>query len=914
CTGDSGRLKQLTICNFDFLLAAVRTISVSYLRSILEHVRCYCLDRDVELIYYTVRKSSDVLTRDTLQLAAQVICWLRPVADSSGNLISRMILAAMAWCDGYTDPLLVPLSGWLQPPLPLQIKSVICSAGVGLIAPTPSAQHVVLVTLTGEIQLWHIMSNTLVHTFKGHSGPVLCLAITRQSHFLFTGSEDTSIIVWDLSSFEQKLRIYEHIAPVLSVTPALDNSVVVSGGEDSRIIVTSLKTGEVVIKIDHHRGPVTAVQATASGDILISGSSDKSVCLWSMDNFVLLNTISVPSPVSMLDISSDSVFLLVACEDNQLYLHTLATGTQIHCLRGHKANVVSVCLAGDNQRAVAGGSDGRVYVFDMHSGCLVRTISTSHNSKVTGVKVTSEDDFLITAGGNRITAWSFRKEDGIGVEDIGPTMTSKTSSAQKPHTAPINCLDISRDGTIAVTGGTDSLMNVWQLNTHELHSTMEGHTAPVTCVAISPNGLFAISGSEDKTARVWGLTLGLVVSIFKGHQATVTAVGVLSDSRRVVSSDRQGVLTVWLADNATLLHSALGPTNYLQITNNMKSAVSGDGDNSLRIWPLTSHRDEERFTISHTKEVTCFVLTADSQHVVTGSRDASLKVWQVIGGKLTQVLMGHTDHVTCVAVAITNKTIIVSGSRDANLIVWDINTGSDTHLLSGHLGCVTCVRVTGDGTLAVSGSEDKRLIVWDTVKGVPLSTLQLHLPILGLAMSTDATRIAVHLFESRHLPIICLHNTPATYVKPPVYVAPAKEIEDLRPSGPKRPMRRLLKKEVSLDTYTWQKKYGHLTSSIMMAAVDERLKRRFSVSASMEEISKIPASKEQLGSQNIGPEQAALAQSQHFDQLEAMWNRRSPPRPRRLFQSLSKQNSRSSRRDSEDDASPLEEVDDFSGD
>lgn len=146
-------MKQLTICNFDFLLASVRTVSVSYLRSILEHVRCYCLDRDVELIYYTVRKASDVLTRDTLQLAAQVICWLRPVAgnqfvhlfefsfdlktslpyvdskhsgyilDTSGNLMSRMILAAMAWCDGYTDPLLVPLSGWLQPPLPLQIKS-----------------------------------------------------------------------------------------------------------------------------------------------------------------------------------------------------------------------------------------------------------------------------------------------------------------------------------------------------------------------------------------------------------------------------------------------------------------------------------------------------------------------------------------------------------------------------------------------------------------------------------------------------------------------------------------------------------------------------------------------------------------------------------------------------------------------
>ncbi|BES93370.1 WD domain, G-beta repeat [Nesidiocoris tenuis] len=918
--GDSSRLKQLTFCNFDFLLAAVRTISVSYLRSILEHVRCYLLDRDIELVYYTVRKSSDVLTRDTLQLGAQVICWLRPVTDTSGQLMSRMIMSAMAWCDGFTDPLLVPLNSWLLPPLPLQIKSVVCPSGVRLIEPTPSAQHVVIVPPSGDPQIWHVMSNSLVHTFKGHSGQVLCIAITKQSQYLITGSEDTSIIVWDLKTFEQKLRTCEHIAPVLSVTPALNNTLIVSGGEDSRIIVSSLATGEVIVKIDHHRGPVTAVNVTTQGDILISGSSDKSVCLWELETFTLLNTINVVSPVSMLSITDDSVFLLVACEDNQLYLHTLATGTEIHTLRGHKAKVKSITLAGDNQRAVAGGSDGRVYVFDMHSGCLVRTISTSHNAEVTGVKVTSSDDFLITAGGNRITFWSFRKEDGVGVDEMSaPQLSGKQlNQSQRPHTAPITCCDISRDGITAVTGSMDSLVNVWQLNTHELHSTMEGHGGSVTCVAISPNGIFAISGSEDHTARVWGLTLGMVVSVFKGHQATVTAVGVLADSRRVVSADRQNVFVVWLADNATLLHSALGPTANVSISNDMKCVVSGDGDNVVRIWPVTSHRDEERFQVSHSEEITCFVITTDSLHVITGSRDMSLKVWQVAGGKLTQVLVGHTDQVTCVAVAITNKSIVVSGSRDANLIVWDMETGEDLHLLQGHLGYVTCVKIAGDGSIAVSGSEDKRILVWDTKKGVPLTSLQLHQPILNFVMSTDATRVAVHLLESKHLPIICLHNTPATYVKMPVYVAPAKEIEDLRPNAPKRPLRRLLKKEVSLDTYTWQRKYGHLTSSIMKATVDERFKRRFSVSASMEEISKIPHKDPSMGSQQgLGPEQAALAQSQHFDQLEALWNKRSPPRSRRMFQSLSKQNSRSSRRDSsdnDDQPSPLEEVVDFNGD
>lgn len=135
-----------------------------------------------------------------------------------------------------------------------------------------------------------------------------------------------------------------------------------------------------------------------------------------------------------------------------------------------------------------------------------------------------------------------------------------------------------------------------------------------------------------------------------------------------------------------------------------------------------------------------------------------------------QVLVGHEDQVTCVAVAISDKSIVVSGSWDANLIIWDIHTGDDRHLLTGHLGHVTCVKLSGDGSVALSGSDDKRIIVWDTKRGVPLTSLQLHLPILGLSMSTDVTRVAVHLYESQYLPITQLMNTPAQYVKVPVFI------------------------------------------------------------------------------------------------------------------------------------------------
>lgn len=67
---------------------------------------------------------------------------------------------------------------------------------------------------------------------------------------------------------------------------------------------------------------------------------------------------------------------------------------------------------------------------------------------------------------------------------------------------------------MSVTGATDHLVNVWQLNNQELVLTLNGHSGPVTAVSVAPSGLFVASGSEDKTIKVWGLTLGTLVLTF----------------------------------------------------------------------------------------------------------------------------------------------------------------------------------------------------------------------------------------------------------------------------------------------------------------------------------------------------------------------------------------------------------------
>lgn len=60
-------------------------------------------------------------------------------------------------------------------------------------------------------------------------------------------------------------------------------------------------------KITYHRAAVTSVKVVNTCDVLISSSHDKTICLWSLDDYSLLNSMQMNSPVLRIDISCDSV-------------------------------------------------------------------------------------------------------------------------------------------------------------------------------------------------------------------------------------------------------------------------------------------------------------------------------------------------------------------------------------------------------------------------------------------------------------------------------------------------------------------------------------------------------------------------------------------------------------------------------
>jgi hypothetical protein len=107
----------------------------------------------------------------------------------------------------------------------------------------------------------------------------------------------------------------------------------------------------------------------------------------------------------------------------------------------------------------------------------------------------------------------------------------------------VNDIALSPDGLLAISGGDDGNVVMWQVDSGKEIRRFEGHTGAVRAVDISPDGLVGISGglsgdslTDPGELILWDLRTGEELRQFEGQTEAVVDLAISPDGRRVIAS------------------------------------------------------------------------------------------------------------------------------------------------------------------------------------------------------------------------------------------------------------------------------------------------------------------------------------------------------------------------------------------
>jgi ribosomal RNA-processing protein 9 len=303
---------------------------------------------------------------------------------------------------------------------------------------------------------------------NGHKLAITCLVVSQNGKYIFSGSKDCSLVKWCLET-GKKLKVIPggrkgteeqhvgHTSHIMALAMSTDSKFLVSGSDNNLIIAWNPENMELLHKFKGHRGAVSGLAFRKNSHTLFSCSHDRSVKVWDLDEMSYIETLfGHQEAITAIDSLTRERALTAGGRDSSVRIWKIVEESQL-VFQGNGQSVDCVKFL-DEHHFVSGSDDGSVSLWGLLKKKPLVTISNSHgvdgaeSNWITSVATFINTDLFATGS----------KDGQIRLWKCSPDFKKIVPLFSIPVTGFINSLQFTPNGNSLVVGvGQEHRLGRW---------------------------------------------------------------------------------------------------------------------------------------------------------------------------------------------------------------------------------------------------------------------------------------------------------------------------------------------------------------------------------------------------------------------------------------------------------------------
>ncbi|MGB0383595.1 MAG: CHAT domain-containing protein [Ardenticatenaceae bacterium] len=488
---------------------------------------------------------------------------------------------------------------------------------------------------------------TPTHELPQQASDVLSLAFSPDGRWLATASEESIILIYDLSDLNaDPIELNGHTRGVASLEFNSDGTKLASASWDLTGRLWDLSKGPAQATSDALRGHADYVYAVAfspDGEQLASGSLDWVVRLWNLPKGDQAGSSKMTSaaPISLdhdqqkvwsVAFSADGKHMASGSDDGQVRLwpsEVISNPTlEPTLLLGHQEWVESVAFHPDGQMLASASGDKTIRLWDINHPTTPIATLTGHEEGIRSVAFSPDGNTLASGSyDNRIRLWD--------ITNITNLQAESTVLARQEEL--VLSVAFSADGKTLASANEDGVI-------YTESTVLARQEKLVLSVAFSPDGKTLASASEDGAIYLWDLSQPhLAPNVLKGHNLFVQSVAFSPDGNWLASGSGDSRVRLWdltsddPSKDSIVFKGHANQVDFVAFSPDGKSLVSAAGDKTIRLWNPAKPDAKPFVFIGHTDWVRSLAFTPDGETLASSSDDGTVRLWIARIDRLTDL-------------------------------------------------------------------------------------------------------------------------------------------------------------------------------------------------------------------------------------------------------------------------------------